>query len=70
MALTVVALVWRGARLAGARPSLPAIAVGAIALAWCGFSLIEAWNSPHGFLRRPSAALFPGGRHAVAEKTD
>ena len=34
MALTVVALVWRGARLAGARPSLPAIAVGAIARAW------------------------------------
>ena len=50
LALTAVALVWRGARLAGARPSPPPAAVAVIALAWCGFSIIDAWNSPHGFL--------------------
>jgi transglutaminase-like putative cysteine protease len=71
MALTVVALVWRGARLAGARPSPPAIAVGAIALAWCGFSLIEAWNSPHGFLAAAIPLLyFLAAAMLLAEKTD
>ncbi len=51
LALTAVALVWRAARLAGARMTTPPpIAVAGIALAWCGFSLIRAWNSPPGFL--------------------
>ncbi|HEY9142246.1 MAG TPA: DUF3488 and transglutaminase-like domain-containing protein, partial [Bryobacteraceae bacterium] len=54
LALTGVALVWRGARLAGARLSPPPFAVAVIALAWCGFSLIDAWDSPRGFL---SAAI-------------
>jgi len=54
------------------RPAQPAaIAVGAIALAWCGFSLIEAWNSPHGFLATAIPLLyFLAAAMLLAEKTD
>ncbi|MGA2272562.1 MAG: DUF3488 and transglutaminase-like domain-containing protein [Bryobacteraceae bacterium] len=48
LALTAIALAWRGARLAGAGPTPPPFAVAAIALAWCGYSLVHAWNSPPG----------------------
>jgi len=48
-ALTAIALVWQGARLAGARPA-PRAAVAAVVAAWCGFSLIGAWNGPRGLL--------------------
>ncbi len=50
LALTAAALVWRGARLAGARLRPQPFAVTVIALAWCAFSLIRAWDSPHGLL--------------------
>ncbi|MGB9455952.1 MAG: DUF3488 and transglutaminase-like domain-containing protein [Bryobacteraceae bacterium] len=49
LALTADALAWRGALLAGARLSPPPAAVAAVALAWCGFFLIAAWNGQHGF---------------------
>ena len=54
LALTAVALMWRGALLAGARRSPPPFAVVAIALAWCGFSLVQAWKGPHDL---PGAAI-------------
>jgi hypothetical protein len=44
LALTAIALAWRGTRLAGAGLTPPPFAVAALALAWCGFSLIEAWG--------------------------
>jgi transglutaminase-like putative cysteine protease len=48
--LTAAALVWHGARLAGARPAPPPAAVAVIVPIWCGFSLISVWNGPRGFL--------------------
>jgi transglutaminase-like putative cysteine protease len=47
LALTMVALVWRGARLAGRWRGPPPAAVVGVGLACCGFSLIGAWNGPH-----------------------
>jgi transglutaminase-like putative cysteine protease len=50
LALTAIALAWRGAQLAGARSSAPRFAVAAVALAWSGFSFIEAWKAPRSLL--------------------
>ncbi|MFY9725537.1 MAG: transglutaminaseTgpA domain-containing protein [Bryobacteraceae bacterium] len=69
LALTTVALVWRGARLAGARLSAPPFAVAVIALAWCGFSLIVAWKGQHGLLAAaiPLLYLLAAARLLVAK---
>ena len=48
-ALAAIALAWRVARLAGARPA-PRAAVAAVVAAWCGLSLIGPWNGPRGLL--------------------
>jgi protein-glutamine gamma-glutamyltransferase len=71
LALTAVALVWRGARLAGARHSPPPFAVAVIALAWCGFSLIGAWNSQHALLAAAIPLLyFLAAAMLLLEKTN
>jgi transglutaminase-like putative cysteine protease len=71
LALTIIALVWRGARLAGARLSPPPFAVAAIALAWCGFSLIDAWHSPRGLLGTAIPLLyFLAAATLLVEKTN
>jgi len=71
LALTAVALVWRGARLAGARLSPPPFAVTGISLAWCGFSLIDAWTGPHGVLSASIPLLyFLAAARLLVAKTD
>ncbi|HEY1217553.1 MAG: DUF3488 and transglutaminase-like domain-containing protein [Bryobacteraceae bacterium] len=70
LALTAVAVVWRGARLAGARLVPPPAAVAGIALAWCGYSLSHAWNSPLGLLGAAVPLLyFLAGAMLLVEKT-
>ena len=58
LVLTVLALVWRSTRLAGSRLTLPPGAVAGVALAWCGYSLIGAWNGPKGFPGESIPLLF------------
>jgi transglutaminase-like putative cysteine protease len=50
LALTAVALVWSGARLFSLGRNPPRAAVAISALAWCGFSLYNAWNGSQGLL--------------------
>jgi len=58
LALTAAAVAWRAARLTGARPSPPPAVVGAIALVWCSYSLIDAWKGPHGFFAAAIPLLY------------
>ena len=70
LALTAIALAWRGTRLAGAGPTPPPFAVAALTLAWCGFSLIEAWG-PRGFLATAVPLLyFLAAAALLIEKTN
>ena len=58
LALTAAAVAWRAARLTGARPSPPPAVVGALALVWCSYSLIEAWKGSHGFFAAAIPLLY------------
>src|SRR5271169_2722465 len=59
LALTAVALVWRGARLAGSRLSPPPVAVvGVVLAAWCGYVLIKARNPQPGFVEAAIPMLY------------
>jgi transglutaminase-like putative cysteine protease len=70
LALTVIALAWRAARIAGFRTRPPVVAVVGIALAWCAFSLVNAWNSPRGLLGAAIPLLyFLAGAMLLVAKT-
>ena len=49
LAFTAVALLWRVAVIASAVARPPMVAVAGVALAWCGFSLLDSWSGPGGF---------------------